>query len=1045
VVEGKPGPRNKNRLRRRWFVRFLVGLLAAVALWQVLTPRIVDPQPAGGPETPAGELSEPPAVPVDKAAQAEPSTEAPVIAEKGPPPDPDAPRVTSAEAAATWPELFAPNSVPQSFVEAALRDELRRGVTAAELDRWLKPVPDEDARIVAEERSGIPIVSCRGLFQLRSPWPTDGVLRLEPFATQNLRLLFWNGAQGIAIVAHPHELYGWSANAVERTAGERRPQSVALLTTDQGISRRTANQSVDIHHQNGQLIVSRGGLRLLTVPVDSPPQVVFIECDSSFRAIEMDRRTPLPSTPETDDQAALLKEARGLFDSSKPEAVSEIISRIERLALLSADRGDKDEFSHWSQMLLTIPIESGARIEPFPYRLTAAELIPLADARRSDEIASAWQRLRFWNTPSDPEESWPGDKDKFKRLFDWAAEVCRSASAPAKPESGDLSRPHPWSVNPGRDTPSAASELNAALGDSAWDVACRVIVGTAPPWDGGLVPDARDARLAVTWPQLIRNALRDEPRLKGMMEQTQSRLGELRLNQAVAEGDAEGVRSASVQFLGTPGAARAHLELGDQALALGRFAKALAEFQSGHHDASDESRDVLTQRVRLAASLLGIDCGPAAVASVKLNERMMSADQFEALLVAQRRRAAATPIQPNDVLVHRPTSMPNPGHYGLHPGASWKVSPTPRTAGQVSAQIAVNPAGGLIVTGPLGLCSIAPADNRILWSLPPSPGQATGARCSRPVSAGDRIVVRRPSAAGDELACVEPTAGRVKWQQPRAVLPVISDPLWSQRQLFVVTMESAAQGSRLLLCELDPDTGKPSSQTEVGQLLPGDSAPTFCELAASEERLVIATAGGVLCCDRTGRNNWLQRSLSLPAEIPGDLPVPPVQPALSIPTPTVVVVLQAGAIGIQAFDVDSGRRIWQRAIPDLFQIAGATADLNVALTPRGLLALHTATGELAWQKPLAQPPAYWSVSEKGDVSIGEVEPGESGRKQLVIHTLEATNGSELPQIVLSLPAEPLELVGPIVSSNGRFFVIGCDREHATGQLLELKPMADGAR
>jgi len=1044
VVEGQSDPRKKNRLRRRWFVRFLVGLLGAVALWQVLTPRIVDPQPAEGPDAPAGASSDQTEEPADKTAQAETATERPAIADKGPAPDPDAPHPTPAEAAATWPELFGANSTPQPFVEAAFRDNLRRGATAAELDRWLKPVADEGSRIVAEERGGIPIVSCRGLFQLRPPWPADGVLHLEPFAIQDLRLLFWNGEQGISFAAHPQESDGWIASAVERTASERRPQSSTLLATDHGLSRRTANQSIDIHHQNGELIVSRGGLRLLTVPFDSPPRVVFIEGDSSFRALEMDRRTLLPVTPETEHQAALFKEATGPFDSSKPGAVTEIINRIERLALLSADRGDRDAFSQWAQTLLAIPIGSGARIEPFSLRLTAAEVVPLADAGRSEEIALAWRRLKFWNTPSDPAESWPGEQNEFQRLFDWATGVSRAAGSPAKQERGDsdLQSQHPWVVNAGRDTPSAASELNAALGDSAWDVVCRVITGTPPPWDGGLVPDARDAKLAVSWLQLIRNALRDEPRLKGMMEQTQSRLGELRLNQAVAEGDAEGVRSASIQFLGTPGAARAHLELGDQALALGRFASALAEFQAGRRDASDELRDVLTQRVRLAGSLLGMEFGPPALASVKLNDRSITADQFEALLTAQRRRAATAPLQPEDRLIHDSSAAPAAGRWSLHSVASWKATIPPLTSGQLPVQVAVERSGDLIATGPFGTCCIGPAEKLVRWSLPPVAAPTVQERAGRPVSAGDRLFARQSSAGGGELVCIEPTTGRVKWQQPRALLPVISDPLWSQRQLFVVTMDAAAQGSRLLLCELDPDTGKPIFQTQIGELLQGNTTRPVCELAATEDRLVIATAGGVLCCNRNGQVIWLQRSLSLPSQIRSDLHTPAVQPSLFIPVAGVVVVQQPQAIGMQAFDLNSGRRVWQRAIPDLSQIAGAADGLIYALTPRGLLALHTSTGEVAWQKPLLLASAVCSVSDKVGVTIGEIEPAESGKKQLAIRTLAAADANETSQATIALASETPEVVSPVVSSNGRFFLVGYDRDHAEARLLELQAVAE---
>jgi outer membrane protein assembly factor BamB len=191
--------------------------------------------------------------------------------------------------------------------------------------------------------------------------------------------------------------------------------------------------------------------------------------------------------------------------------------------------------------------------------------------------------------------------------------------------------------------------------------------------------------------------------------------------------------------------------------------------------------------------------------------------------------------------------------------------------------------------------------------------------------------------------------------------------------------------------------------------------------------------------------SWIQRSLSLPAEIGNELQPRTVQSGLIVSAEGTVIVLQPGAIGMQAFDLDSGRRVWQRAIPDLYQIAGAADGLIFALTPRGLLAVHASTGEVAWQKSLGLTPIAWSVSDTGGVSIGELVPVESGTEQLVIHNLAATDGSELAKTLIVLPADSREVISPVVSSNGRFFLFGYDRDHAAARLLELQATSDGSR
>jgi hypothetical protein len=242
----------------------------------------------------------------------------------------------------------------------------------------------------------------------------------------------------------------------------------------------------------------------------------------------------------------------------------------------------------------------------------------------------------------------------------------------------------------------------------------------------------------------------------------------------------------------------------------------------------------------------------------------------------------------------------------------------------------------------------------------------------------------------------------------------------------------------LRLCELDPESGATLSQAELAELRPTYAVPEACELAAADERLVLATADGILCCDRAGTANWLQRSTILPDSLRASLNAPPTKAALLV-SANVVIALQPGAIGVQAFDLDSGRRIWQRAIPDPYQIFGAGDGLIVALTPRGLVGLQRATGVCAWSRPLAALPVVAFASADGHVAVGEFEQSESGTRKLLIRSLAPADGQELGAISVELPAPGLELSGPIASSAGRFFAIGRDRNQAMTHLLEFKP------
>jgi outer membrane protein assembly factor BamB len=576
------------------------------------------------------------------------------------------------------------------------------------------------------------------------------------------------------------------------------------------------------------------------------------------------------------------------------------------------------------------------------------------------------------------------------------------------------------------------------------DDACKFITESPLPTDAGLVPDSRDVHLAVSWPQTIRNALHDEPRLVAAMQSGFGRLGELRLSRAVAEGDAEAVHTASVQFLGTQIVAEAYLELGDRDLALGRFTQALARFQAGLRDASPEQADRLEQRKRLAASFIGMEIGPPARASVSLNDKNLTAEQFESLLEALRRRATVGKLLPTDQLTAQSATGLPPGRYILQPVASWELGPSPQDRERKIASDHVHLAAlgteSIYVTGGLGTIAIALREQSIRWSHPRGLDQPARPNLERMASAGDRLFWSRPTAGGLELTCLDPISGAVRWHKLHSDLPVISDPVWSQRQLFVVTAHSPAQGARrIALCELNPQNGDTVLQTDIGGLVAEEAVEPNCILAAIDDRLILAAAGGVLCCDREGRVHWRQRSTWLPAEIRSLASDANVAMALVVQPHAPLVVLQPGAPGLQAFDLETGRRGWQRAIPDLKRIVGSVAGRIVAQTPRGLLAFQAADGAFEWQRDLPASPCTCGVCDDGQVVTGSVEVHENGKQQLVLQWLAGRDGRDETSTSVEIPDPHVNSVTCFGSIAGHFFVVGYDMEKSAARLLEFVP------
>ena len=1056
MVDGGVGSPRKSRAWLGWgvAVAFAAALFAALVVMRMPRPAAIEPPQSDAAKQPSADQPEQQAVPQQPATVAtQPVPPVTPTAEPEHVPDFDARRFsaefTSARGAENWPELFAPDVVPQPFVIAANRDDFP-DLTAAEWQRWLEPVENEPAEVTFEERSSTSLAHLAGMLQLRCPWPRDGVLYFTPMDSRIFMFWFWSGTQGVSLVFHPQGNVAWAAYRLERAADSRRPHSIALASLDNPAAKITPDGSFNIHHQAGDLIVSLSGIRLLTLPFAGPPQAVYINGDSRFRTFGMDRRLALSETPAAGEASLVKSEPAPDMDwipLPSEAGRGELTARLVKLAMQSADRGDRRAFEQWNETLFTLPAWTNSPLDAWPMSLALAELVPLLDADRNDDLPKTCRKLRFWNQPSDPAAPWPGDRMGLKRLIEWSQEMGGVNSA-RKQASSDASqtepvgRRHPWIVDQGRDALSPALGLATAISESALDDACKFITETPLPSDRGLVPDARDSHLAVAWPQAIRNALHDEPRLVAAMQTGFGRLGELRLSRAVAEGDALAVRAASVQFLGTPIAASAQLELGDRELALGRFSLALATFQAGLRDASPDQAESLAQRVRLAASFLGMNIGQPARASVSLNSKSLTGEQFESLLEAQRRRAAAIKLLPVDQLTTKDMTGPPSGHYTLRPVVSWAAA-APSKPGEPAAPtrlalFAAQPAGSIYITGALGTVAVGLDEQRIRWSLPLVEDRNSRPHPERMSSAGDRVFWSRTTAEGRELTCLDANSGAIKWHTTRAQLPIISDPIWSQRQLFVVTANPSQQGElRTALCELNPETGDILSQTDLGRLDPDDTVESQCALAAIEDRLVLAAAGAVLFCDRAGHVQWLQRSTWLPADIRNLAPDTHLEFALVVQPKSPLVVLQPGVPGLQAFDLETGRRVWQRSIPDLNRIVGSGAGLVIAITPRGLLAFQAADGAFAWERDLPELPLTCGICNDGQVVSAAVKPGEDGKLQLVLQWFAGPDSHNDSVTSVEIPVPGLSSVAGIGSIGDRYFLIGSSQDHSTAWLLEL--------
>lgn len=171
----------------------------------------------------------------------------------------------------------------------------------AEAKRWFSPVEGHSYNwaqdVYGQQHKRV--ARFQGLARLRAPWTDEALLRLTPFEVTDLTLYFWRGPQGLALRFYTRrEPHLWAAFAITRENSSPKPLRSGLLTTDNGSYLRAGAGTFDLRYQDGGMTLARGGVPLLTAPMASLPDEVYIEGQFRLRGVSLHKSVPLPSLPE---------------------------------------------------------------------------------------------------------------------------------------------------------------------------------------------------------------------------------------------------------------------------------------------------------------------------------------------------------------------------------------------------------------------------------------------------------------------------------------------------------------------------------------------------------------------------------------------------------------------------------------------------------------------------------------------------------------------------------------------------------------------------
>jgi len=765
----------------------------------------------------------------------------------------------------------------------------------------------------------------------------------------------------------------------------------------------------------------------------------------------------LPDKGDLHSQLKLLDEAAILIHCLDAQATKPFLRHYERLGMQWMRAGHPNPLNTVAAAVMRTPIWNFDRQNAWPDRLFRHELLARAAEDRWPEVQELFASIDFWTRADRLENRRLSCGSEVQHVVDWAEfqiERRRTAPTPGESFSGPLAWRSPLIERLSKEAYNVAAEFRSAIEAGAYTEACQIISSSAVADLSGLLPDAEDRRLLVSMPAAVELAMQTSPDLQRVMQQHFGELGWLRLKQAIAAGDPAAVKAVTVQLYGTAAAAEAHVWLGDRLLSAGRIAQAAGHYRHALPDASAQQRDALFARLRLAGAILGRDVGRPVTAAVQIGNEKIPAAEFEQMVQQIRhanRHAYATAHSTADLSTVT-------GAYEAHPWAridGRQVQPSPHVpedgfdlAARQTTAVVVD--GQMIVNNRVELTVFDLGNGKRQWSDHREVGTENShwpAVPMRPTVTDKLIFTRLMTDAGPELACFDRLTGEQLWRQQSSDY-VACDPLLVGQDLFALTV-AKDEGSKLSLrlAQFDCHCGRLHRETLLAEFDDRWQGRLPCQAIETEGKIVTTAAGCVVCCDPSGRLNWIRQQVWIPA------PSNEYSKAVTwfhrrhFPPPVAagrVYATQPGVWNIECLDLQSGRLVWRKAVPEMTALLGRFDQRLIVETTDGFLAKDADSGDTLWRHRADNRTEAWLCRPGPGIVYTQLADGtdRARQTQLALVHLDPADGEVLGRSTFDVPPHENPRCGPLVGNGSRYwlFTAAADKP-AVGEILELTPVA----
>jgi len=758
-----------------------------------------------------------------------------------------------------------------------------------------------------------------------------------------------------------------------------------------------------------------------------------------------------------DERLRLLDEAALLVPVDRPKPLRALLERYRRLAIRAHRAGQPRPFS-----LIRRPVMMAPRTTTHTYRvldpvLIRKELIELVYGNRWEEVDRLCREVRFFS----------GTDEYYRRvapLADWARAMA-ARHLPRRAGTEPVAATSAWrgllSEQADKEAYNVQADLEIALRSQSYRDACAIISTLEPASTTGLAPSGQDERLLLSLPAAVESAIHGDPQLRTVMNRQFGALARLHVRQATSAGDEAAVELATVRFCGTEAACEAHCWLGDRALSGGRFARAMAQYRLAQRTAPADRLGDLAARIRLAAAMVGLDVGKPIVQTVQLTDQRMDALEFEKLVANSLASRAGTYPKPRRWGLPAPGSSeaPRPGEFRVRQRSRFdgEVGDPPqyRVRGLHDHQVhwgdrqfaAAVEQDVMYVSNRFQVAAYDLANGQRKWQSPPAPGRRAHALHwplvpMGPVIAGQRVFARQLNGDGPVLVCLERNHGQVVWAfQDKDAGDVISDPIVGQGELHALTLiQDTAQTRQLRLTRFDPDTGKVLAHHRLLQVRDSWFDRRFCRAAPQDDLIVAALDGVVLCCDLSGRVRWVRQQLALPAK--EDLAWVTQYHDVPLVSGSTVYVTSPGVPTVDCIELDTGRLLFSRVLPDVKRLMGIVGEQLIVQTDTGLRTLRLDTGEDSWTHDATGLLDAWLCGGDGGFLYSRTIPARDKSSdfdpQLV--WLDPKTGRAVARHSLVALRDRHPRLGAMVAHRGRIWVLyGRAKDNLCRDVVELIP------